>query len=126
MTRLPGAWQTMDFAMTSAVAPDVRATTDSSARVLSRKRSVAGWTLLVLATILLAVMIPTVWVQRQVFDDHAWNKATTDVIQDPGVRSALATFLVNELYDNVDVEAQLQAQLPSQLQSLAPQIAAGL
>ena len=37
------------------------------------------------------------------FDNSTWNKASTQLIQDPSVQSALSVYLVNSLYDNVDV-----------------------
>ena len=70
---------------------------------LSRKRRILVWTLVVLASMLALVSILTTWVNRQMLDNTAWNKATTQVIQDPQVQSALADYTVNQLYENVDV-----------------------
>ena len=65
--------------------------TAKPAAPLSRKRRIVVWTLVVLATILALVSILTTWVNRQMLDNSAWNKATTQVIQDQKVQSALAT-----------------------------------
>jgi hypothetical protein len=112
--------------MTSAVAPDVRTRSLAEPRVLSRKRSIAVWSLIVVASILLVVTVLGLWVNRQVLDNKAWNKATTQVIRDPEITSALSTYLVNQLYASVDVAAELKQALPPNLQPLAPQIAASL
>jgi hypothetical protein len=93
---------------------------------LSRKRRIVVWVLVVLATILALVSILTTWVNRQMLDNTAWNKATAQVIQDPQVQTALGDFTVNQLYTNVNVTQLLEQQLPSQLKGLAPQLAGAL
>ena len=93
---------------------------------LSRKRRIAVWTLVVLATILALVAILTTWVNRQMLDNTAWNKATSQVIQDPQVQAALGDFTVNQIYDNINVTQALQQHLPPALQPLAPQLAGAL
>ena len=93
---------------------------------LSRKRRIAVWTLVVLATILALVAILTTWVNRQMLDNTAWNKATSQVIQDPQVQAALGDFTVNQIYDNINVTQALQSKLPPALKPLAPQLAGAL
>jgi hypothetical protein len=93
---------------------------------LSRKRRIVIWTLVVLATVLALVSILTTFVNRQMLDNTAWKKATTQVIEDPQVQSAIGNFTVNQLYENVDVTAALQKRLPPRLQSLAPTISGAL
>jgi hypothetical protein len=93
---------------------------------MSRGRHILVWVLIVLASVIALIAIMTVWVKRQVLDDHAWRAANTQVIENPKVQAALATYLVNQLYDNVNVEAALRQRLPSQLKPLAAPIAAGL
>jgi Short C-terminal domain len=92
----------------------------------SRGRRIAVWTLVVLATVLALVSILTTWVNRQVLDNTAWNKATTQVIQDPQVQSAIAAYSVNQLYQNVDVAKALQERLPKNLAPLAAPLAGAL
>jgi hypothetical protein len=48
------------------------------------------------------------------------------VIANPKVQSGLAAYLVTQLYQNVDVTAAIQSELPPNLQHLAPQLAAAL
>jgi hypothetical protein len=100
-------------------APAPAAAAKSSHRVLV-------WTLTVAASVLAVLAILTTWVNRQMLDNDAWNKATTQVIQNPEVRGALATYLVNQLYANVNVEQALQQQLPPNAKSLAGPLAAAL
>jgi hypothetical protein len=93
---------------------------------LSRRRRIAIWTLVVLATILTLVAILTTWVKRQMLDNTAWNKATVQVIEDPKVKTAIATYSVNQLYENINVSQALQQRLPPNLQGLAAPLAGAL
>jgi hypothetical protein len=93
---------------------------------LSRKRRIVIWALVVLATIIALVSILTTWVNRQMLDNTAWNKATTQMIQDPQVKTAIATYSVNQLYENVNVSQALAQRLPPNLQGLASPLAGAL
>lgn len=104
----------------------VAATTAKAAPPLSRKRRILVWALVVIASILALVAIMTTWVKRQMLDNTAWNKATTQVIQDPKVQTAIANYTVNTLYDNIDVGKALSQRLPSNLQQLGPPLAGAL
>lgn len=102
------------------------AATSTPAKPLSRKRRIVIWTLVVLASVLALVAILTTWVNRQVLDDAAWNKATTQVIQDPKVQTAIATYTINQLYSNVNVGQALSDRLPPNLKRLGPPLAGAL
>jgi hypothetical protein len=93
---------------------------------LSRGRRILVWTLVVLATLLALLSILTTWVNRQMLDNTAWNKATTQAVQDPQVQAAIASYAVNELYANVNVGQALAERLPSSLKPLGPPIAGAL
>ncbi|HEY7422112.1 MAG TPA: SHOCT domain-containing protein [Gaiellaceae bacterium] len=98
----------------------------AAAPTLSKKRRILVWTLVLLATVLALVSILTTWVNRQMLDDTAWNKATAQVIQDPQVQTALGDFTVNQLYENINVTQALQQHLPPTLKPLAPQLSGAL
>jgi hypothetical protein len=93
---------------------------------LSRRRRIVVWTLIVLASLIALVATLTTWVNRQMLNNAAWNRASVQIIQDPVVQSALATNLVNQLYENVNVAAELERRLPSSLKQLAAPAAAAL
>jgi hypothetical protein len=80
----------------------------------------------VLASVLAIVSILTTWVNRQMLDNTAWNKATTQVIQDPKVKTAIATYAINQVYENVDVAKELQTRLPKNLRPIAAPLAGAL
>lgn len=98
----------------------------ASAKPLSRKRRIVVWSLVVLASILALVAIMTTWVKRQMLDNTAWNKATTQIVQDPKVQTAIATYTINQLYDNIDVGQALANRLPPNLKQLGPPLAGAL
>ena len=98
----------------------------SIAKPLSRRRKIAVWTLVILASVLMLVSVLTTWVNRQMLDNTAWNKATTQIIQDPKVQTAIATYTVNQLYQNVDVAQALGERLPKNLKPLAAPVAGAL
>ncbi len=104
----------------------VVAPTATAAAPLSRGRKIVVWVLVVLATVIALVAILTTWVNRQMLDNSAWNKATTQVIQDQKVQSALATYTVNQLYTNVDVGQALSDRLPKNLKRFGPVLAGAL
>jgi hypothetical protein len=93
---------------------------------LTKRRSIGIWSLVVLASVIGLITILTVWVNRQLLDNNQFRKASSQLIQDPEIRSALSVYLVNQLYNNVDVSGQLENQLPKAIKPLAGPVAAGL
>ena len=93
---------------------------------LTRGRRTAVWALIVVASVLGLIAILANWVNRQMFDNGQWNKASAQLIQEPSVQSALAVYLVNNLYDNVDVAAAIAQKLPANLKPLSVPAAAAL
>src|SRR4051794_39611960 len=90
------------------------------------RRRALVWTLIVLASVIGLGSILTTWVHRQMLDNQSWKDASARLIQNTDVQNALSVFLVNELYDNVDVASGLQQRLPDNLKPLAPPVAAAL
>jgi hypothetical protein len=84
------------------------------------------WALVVVGAVIMLVSILTVWVQRQMLDNGTWRGASQDLIQDPLIQNTLSVYIVNQLYDNVDVAAALQKRLPTQLDPLAAPLAGAL
>jgi hypothetical protein len=80
-----------------AVTSAPSAARDASPRRLTRRRRLLVWALITVASLLAFVSILTIWVDRQVLDNNAWKKASTQVIQTPEIRTALSGYLVNGL-----------------------------
>jgi hypothetical protein len=100
--------------------------TTSAAPRLSRWRRFSIWTLIFLASLIAVVGISTLWVKRQILDDQSFRDASADVIADEDVRNSLSIFLVNQLYDNVDVAAAIETRLPEGAKSIAGTLAGAL
>jgi hypothetical protein len=102
------------------------ATTPNAVSALSRRRAILVWSLVVAAALLLLVASLTIWVKRQALDTDAWTNVSGQMLEDPQIQSALSTYLVNTLYDNVDVTARLRDALPPERAGLAPLLAGAL
>ena len=102
------------------------ATTPTAVSALSRRRAILVWSLVVAAALLLLVASLTIWVKRQALDTDAWTNVSGQMLEDPQIQSALSTYLVNTLYDNVDVTARLRDALPPERAGLAPLLAGAL
>lgn len=83
-------------------------------------------TLLVLATIVGIAGTFAVWVNRQALNTSNWTSTSSQMLENKQVQTTLSAYLVHELFSKVDVSADLQKLLPTQLQPLAGPAAAGL
>jgi hypothetical protein len=83
-------------------------------------------TILVVATLLGFVSVFALWAKRQLLETSTYTETSTKLLEDEHIRSALAGFLVDELYANVDVQGELAKQLPPQAAPIAGPAAAGL
>ena len=87
-----------------------------------------GWAraLVVLASVVAFAAILAVWANRQVLNTDNWTRTSTQLLDDRVIRDQLAVYLVDQLYANVDVAAEIRAALPERLQPLAGPAAGGL
>jgi hypothetical protein len=82
--------------------------------------------LVVLAAFLGIVSSLAGYVRFQGLDTPTVEETAGDLIADREIRDEIAATLVEQLFENVDVEAALREQLPAQQQGLASPIAAAL
>jgi len=93
---------------------------------MSGRRRVIVWVLIVLASLIAIGSILTTWVDRQMLDEESWRTASAELIEDPAVQDAVSVYLVDELYDNVDIGSALGERLPEELRPLAGTVAGAL
>lgn len=93
---------------------------------MSGRRRTLVWCLIALASLIAIATALTTWVHRQALDEQSWRNASARLIQDPAVRQAVSVYVVDQLYDNVDVAAALSERLPTDLRGLADPAAAAL
>jgi hypothetical protein len=96
------------------------------ARKQSRGRTAAMWTLLVVSGLLLLLTSFAVWVNRVALNTQAFTDTSSELLADDAIRLAVATRAVDQLYEAVDVQAEVEDQLPDDLKSLSGPAAAGL
>ncbi len=82
--------------------------------------------LIVVATLLAFFTIFAVWANRQLLDTDNWTDTSSKLLENDEIRGQVATFLVDELYANVDVKGQIEAALPPRAAPLAGPAAGGL
>jgi predicted nuclease with TOPRIM domain len=82
------------------------------------------WSLIVVASVLLIVSMTANWVQTAALDTDQVQDTTDQILADEDVQQALSIYLVDQLYANVDVRAEIENKLPSDLKALSAPVAA--
>ncbi|HXG75633.1 MAG TPA: hypothetical protein VNJ53_03595, partial [Gaiellaceae bacterium] len=93
---------------------------------LARTRSAASWATLVVAGALLVLTAFAVWADRVALDTGVFVDTSSELIENEAIRSAVATRAVDELFESVDVEAEVEGQLPDDLAALSGPATAAL
>jgi hypothetical protein len=89
-------------------------------------RRIGVTALLILGTLLWTAFGLGLWAKRQALETDNWVDTSADLLEDEEIRSALAVFIVDRLYDSETVQARLEEALPPRLDGLAGPAAAGL
>jgi hypothetical protein len=92
----------------------------------SRWRSWVPWVLIVLATVIGLLAALNVWVKRQALNTDHWTNASAQLLENNDIRNAISVYVVDQLYQNVDVGKALQDRLPPATKQLGPPLAAAL
>jgi hypothetical protein len=92
----------------------------------SRFRGAAAYAALVVAALLVLLSAYAVWIERVALDTRGFTETSAALIEDDRIRAAVTTRAVDELFESVDVEAEIEEQLPEDLQPLSGAAAAGL
>lgn len=82
--------------------------------------------ILVVATLLGLVSVLSIWVKRQALETDTWTNTSTKLLENQEVNKALSAYMVEALYENVDVQGDLAGALPPAAKPLAGPAAAGL
>jgi hypothetical protein len=82
--------------------------------------------LLVVGTLVAFLAIFSIWVNRQALNTDNWVSTSDKLLQNDEVRSQLSNYLANELFANVDVQAELEKTFPPRLAPLAGPAAGAL
>ena len=90
----------------------------------ARRRLVTA--VVIIASVIAVFAIFAVWAKRQALDNSEWTSTSSELLEKETIRNELAVYLVDQLYANVDVAAELRAFLPPEARSLAGPVAGGL
>jgi hypothetical protein len=90
----------------------------------ARRRTVKA--LVVLGSLLAFLSVFAIWTERQALNTNDWVDTSGKLIQNEKVRSAVGAYLIDQLYENVDVEQELEDILPGETKQLAGPVSGGL
>jgi uncharacterized membrane protein YidH (DUF202 family) len=89
-----------------------------------RRRVVRG--LVILGSILAFLSVFAIWTERQALNTDDWVHTSGRLLKNETIRSTLSDYLVDQLYENVDVSKELEEILPGDTKDLAGPAAGGL
>ncbi|HEX2393400.1 MAG TPA: SHOCT domain-containing protein [Solirubrobacterales bacterium] len=89
-----------------------------------RRRIVKG--LVIFGSLLAFLSVFAIWVERQALNTDDWVQTSDRLLANQTIRTAVAEYLVDQLYENVNVEKELQDILPGEVKELAGPAAGGL
>src|SRR4029079_4505803 len=89
-----------------------------------RRRLVRG--LVILGSILAFLSVFAIWTERQALNTDDWVDTSGRLLHNEEIRQALSDYLVDQLYENVDVRKELEEILPGDTKDLAGPAAGGL
>jgi len=93
---------------------------------MSRGRRRIVRVLVVLGSLLAFLSVFAIWTERQALNTDDWTNTSGRLIQNETIREAVGNFLVDQLYENVDVEKELEEILPGDTKELAGPVSGGL
>ena len=92
----------------------------------ARPRRKLVMTLTVIAVLVGFLSIMSTWVLRQTLETDTWVETSGKMLEDEEIRQTLSVYLVDQLYDNIDVQGEVEQLLPPEVKGLAGPAAGGL
>ena len=83
-------------------------------------------TLVILGSLLAFLSVFAIWTERQALDTNDWVATSGRLLHNETIRAAVGEYLVDQLYENVDVRKELEDILPGDVKDLAGPAAGGL
>jgi hypothetical protein len=84
------------------------------------------WVLVVIAAIITLVAALNVWVKRQALSTDNWTNASAQLLENDDIRNAISIYMVDQVFQRVDVAKTLEQRLPPRAKPLAAPLAASL
>ncbi len=89
----------------------------------SRGRIIGARVLLVVGVLLVVVSILATYVKREALDPGQFEQTSRALVESPAIQEQVSAVMVDALFSNVDVSAELKGNLPTNLQALAGPLA---
>src|SRR3954471_4330112 len=86
---------------------------------MSRRRRRSVKALVALGSLLAFLSVFAIWVERQALNTDDWVQTSDQLMQDKTISAALADYLVDQLYANVDLEKEFEEKLPGETKEFA-------
>ncbi|HZO06188.1 MAG TPA: SHOCT domain-containing protein [Solirubrobacterales bacterium] len=90
----------------------------------ARRRTAKG--LIILASVFAFLSVFGIWVERQALNTDDWVDTSGRLIENDKIRTAVADYIVDELYENVDIKKELEDIFPGETKDLAGPAAGAL
>jgi len=87
--------------------------------IAPRQRRGVVFTLIAIASLIGFLAVFAIWANRQLLETDTWTDTSSKLLEDEEIRTQVSFFMVDALYANVDVQAELEQGLPPRLQRLA-------
>ena len=91
-----------------------------------RRRRGIVFSLVAIASVVGFLAVFAIWANRQLLETDTWTNTSSKLLEDEEIRTQVSYFMVDALYSNVDVQAELQQGLPPRLQRLAGPISGAI
>lgn len=78
------------------------------------------------ATLVAFLSIFSIWANRQALNTDNWVSTSSRILENQEVDTQLSEYVATQIFNNVDVKAELESQLPPKLRILAGPAAGGL
>jgi hypothetical protein len=93
---------------------------------MSRGRRRLIKALVALGSVLAFLSVFAIWTERQALNTGDWVNTSGELIQNSKIREAVGNYLVDQLYENVNVEKEVKELLPGETKELAGPVSGGL
>jgi hypothetical protein len=71
------------------------------------RRRLLPLTLITVGSLLAFLAIFAIWANRQLLDTDNWTETSSEMLENDEIRAQLSIYLIDELYSNVNVSAEL-------------------
>lgn len=113
--------------MTSTETPDAAVPgADDTGATFPRWRRILAGVLIVASCICAPLTVTAIWLRNQVLDTDTYVETVAPLAADPAIIDAAAAKITNALFDNVDVQQEVEDALPKRGKFLAGPMTAGL